>query len=384
MRYYNNYYGNMIDPPRLMIVHSAKGSQWKDHKYIRKENGVYIYAEDESKSKKMDRYRKGTEDENKSKKMDRHGRSTTNPLDKSDIKRAERHLVEKARADANDQYAKAKQKADRIVSYVSYDRREEENKKKAEESRRVANAQYAKARVAADKAVANANVVKEARRVADENYWNASNEATKAMNRAYQKDLQDRAIKSDLERAREKRIQQNREKNADLQKKAQNAANANYASARYKADKAVNETNSKRKAEEERKAQQKANADRAQNKSRRERAAKNAAEKLTSGIQSGIRSQMNEVDRQAKNKQRSKSKVEEARMAQRNEELKETQLKELRSKQKEREEAEKRLKYGRLYDSGKSTFDDVMNVLSNSSRKTTKNQRNSNGKKRKR
>lgn len=47
MSRYTDYYGNEICPSvKLIITHSAKGSTWKDHKYIRKENGVYVYAED--------------------------------------------------------------------------------------------------------------------------------------------------------------------------------------------------------------------------------------------------------------------------------------------------------------------------------------------------
>lgn len=46
MYYYRsnpNNYTNMV------IVHSAKGSTWKNHKYIKKINGVYYYAKDKVK-----------------------------------------------------------------------------------------------------------------------------------------------------------------------------------------------------------------------------------------------------------------------------------------------------------------------------------------------
>ena len=35
------YIGNLVSPNELK--HSAKGSQWKDHKYIKKEDGRYYY-----------------------------------------------------------------------------------------------------------------------------------------------------------------------------------------------------------------------------------------------------------------------------------------------------------------------------------------------------
>lgn len=35
------------------LTHSAKGSTWKDHKYIKKINGVYYYAKDRIKEKQQ-------------------------------------------------------------------------------------------------------------------------------------------------------------------------------------------------------------------------------------------------------------------------------------------------------------------------------------------
>ena len=43
---------------RDYLEHSAKGQTWKDHKYIRKENGRYIYPEDVGKTYKTYNYLK--------------------------------------------------------------------------------------------------------------------------------------------------------------------------------------------------------------------------------------------------------------------------------------------------------------------------------------
>lgn len=36
----------------MWIMHSAKGTTWKEHKYIKKENGRYIYADNDKNAKK--------------------------------------------------------------------------------------------------------------------------------------------------------------------------------------------------------------------------------------------------------------------------------------------------------------------------------------------
>lgn len=42
------YIGNLVSPDELR--HSAKGSQWKNHKYVKKENGRYWYPDDIAKN----------------------------------------------------------------------------------------------------------------------------------------------------------------------------------------------------------------------------------------------------------------------------------------------------------------------------------------------
>lgn len=42
------YHKEKSNNTNMVIVHSAKGSTWKNHKYIKKINGVYYYAKDKA------------------------------------------------------------------------------------------------------------------------------------------------------------------------------------------------------------------------------------------------------------------------------------------------------------------------------------------------
>lgn len=60
----------MFIKPRIQIIHSAKGSTWEDHKYLKRIDGTYYYPDNYEGGRHLSDLEEKDEDANKKEKLD--------------------------------------------------------------------------------------------------------------------------------------------------------------------------------------------------------------------------------------------------------------------------------------------------------------------------
>lgn len=74
----------MFIKPRIQIIHSAKGSTWEDHKYLKRIDGTYYYPDNYEGGRHLSDLEEKDEDTNKKEKLD---------LTKNDIESLAREVM---------------------------------------------------------------------------------------------------------------------------------------------------------------------------------------------------------------------------------------------------------------------------------------------------